>query len=181
MTDYWYVDGLGELLREAGGAQLNEKIALVPAASAGKVVYYATILFAQKLKVAALLDSDAAGEQAAKQETLVHTLGAKRILRTKDAYSGAVTAPEIEDLLRTTLVAVAKADPALKWDVIKKAAAQPARPIVDVFSAEIKDFSKYKLAKAFLRWSRDHKAADLTSEEQAAAGKLVELINKALE
>lgn len=180
LTDYWYVEALGELLREAGDTPLNEKIALVPAASAGKVVYYATILYAQKLQVAALLDSDVAGDQAAKQETLVHTLGNKRILRTKDAYSGPVTRPEIEDLLRTTLVAVAKADPALKWDVSKKAAAQPERPIVDVF-AEIKDFSKYKLAKAFLRWSRDHQASDLSKEEQVDVRKLVKLINKALE
>lgn len=179
LTDYWYVDALGELLREAGDAQLNEKIALVPAASAGKVVYYATILYAQKLRVAALLDSDVAGDQAAKQEILVHTLGNKRILRTKDAYSGPVTAPEIEDILRTTLVAVAKADPVLKWDVSKKAAEQPKRPIVELF-AEIEGFSKYKLAKAFLRWSRDHKASDLSGEELAAAKKLVELINKAL-
>jgi predicted ATPase len=181
LTDYWYVDALAELLREADMAKMNEKIALVPAASAGKVVYYATLLYAQKLKVAALLDSDAAGEQSAKQETLVHTLGNKRILRTKDAYSGPVTTPEIEDLLRSTLVSVAKGDAALKWDVSKKAGAQPTRPIVEVFADEIADFSKYKLAKAFLRWSRSHKASDLTGDEQEAAKKLVALINKALE
>src|SRR3984957_6688855 len=108
LTDYWYVDGLAELLRESGEADLNQKIALVPAGSAGKVVYYATILHAQKLKVAALLDSDAAGDQAANQDVLVHTLGNKNILRTKDAYKGAVQRPEIEDMLRDTLVSVAK-------------------------------------------------------------------------
>lgn len=181
LTDYWYVESLGALLREANAADLNEKIALVPAATAGKVVYFATILHAQKLKVAALLDSDAAGNQAANQETLIHTLGNKRILRTKDAYTGLVPTPEIEELLRSTLIAVAKGDPALKWDIIKKAAAQPARSIVDIFAEEIKDFSKYKLAKAFVRWSRDHKASDLAAEEQAAGGKLVSLINKALD
>ena len=114
------------MLRAAGIADLNEKIALVPASSAGKVVYFATILHAQKLKVAALLDSDGGGDQAAQQEVLVHTLGNKRILRTKDSYAGTVTTPEIEDLLRETLVQVAKSE--LGWDVIATASAQPGRP-----------------------------------------------------
>jgi predicted ATPase len=178
LTDYWYVEALAELLRVGGTADLNQKIALIPAGGAGKVVYYATILHAQKLKVAALLDSDAAGDQAAHQETLIHTLGNKRILRTKDAYQGSVLKPEIEELLRLTLVTIAKTD--LKWDVTATANAQTSRSIVEIFSAEISDFSKYRLAKAFLRWSRDHSAADLQSGEQAAGARLIDLINKAL-
>src|SRR5205814_888670 len=75
LTDYWYVEAVSEMLRAGGIVDLNEKIAMVPASSAGKVVYYATILHAQKLRVAALLDSDAAGDQAAQQDVLVHTLG----------------------------------------------------------------------------------------------------------
>lgn len=71
LTDYWYADAVAHLLREEGSIDLNEKIALVPAGDAGKVVYYATILHAQKLKVAALLDSDSAGDQAAQQDVLV--------------------------------------------------------------------------------------------------------------
>jgi hypothetical protein len=71
LTDYWYVEATAQLLREAAIANLNEKIALQPAGDAGKVVYYAIILHAQKLKVAALLDSDAAGDQAAQRDVLV--------------------------------------------------------------------------------------------------------------
>jgi predicted ATP-dependent endonuclease of OLD family len=178
LTDYWYLDGVGELLREAGVVVLNDNIAMVFADGAGKVVYYATILHAQKLKVAALLDSDASGDQSAKQDALVHTLGNKAILRTKDAYDGAVNHPEIEDMLRSTLVKVAKES--LGWDVAATAEAQPTRPIVDLFGAEISDFSKYKLAKAFLRWSRDHSAGDLAEEERRQWKKLIEAINAAL-
>jgi hypothetical protein len=178
LTDHWYLDGVAELLREAGVVDLNENIAMVSADGAGKVVYYATILHAQKLKVAALLDSDASGDQAAKQDALVHTLGNKAILRTKDAYNGAVNNPEIEDMLRNTLVQVAKSS--LGWDITAKAMAQPKRPIVDLFGAEISDFSKYKLAKAFLRWTRDHVAADLEEEERKQWKKLKEAINAAL-
>lgn len=178
LTDYWYVEAVAQLLRDADVVNLNEKIALVPAGDAGKVVYYATILHAQKLKVAALLDSDTAGDQAAQQDVLVHTLGNKGILRTKDAYDGPVKRPEIEDLLRSTLVEIAKGD--LKWDVSATAAAQPGRPIAEIFSAEASGFSKYRLAKAFLRWTRDHQASDLTEDERRQWKKLIEIINSAL-
>lgn len=178
LTDYWYVDALAQLLRDSGDADLDERITLVPASSAGKVVYYATILHAQKLKVAALLDSDTAGDQAAQQEVLVHALGNKGILRTKDAYTGSVSKPEIEDLLRESLVDIAKSD--LGWDVAKSAAAYPTRPIVDIFTKEVSGFSKYRLAKAFLRWARIHSSPDLTPCERASGVKLVSLVNKAL-
>jgi energy-coupling factor transporter ATP-binding protein EcfA2 len=178
LTDYWYVEACSQLLADSKVAQLNERIALVPAGDAGKVVYYATILHAQKLKVAALLDSDAAGDQSAKQEVLVNTLGNKAILRTKDAYSGAVKKPEIEDLLRTTLVEIVKS--AFGADVSAQAGSQPERPIADIFAASLADFSKYRLAKAFVRWSRDHTAADLTADEQQQWSKLIQLINAAL-
>lgn len=178
LTDYWYIDAVSSLLRDAGLADLNEKIALVPASSAGKVVYYATLLHAQKLKVAALLDSDAAGDQAAKQNSLVHSLGNKRILRTKDVYQGIVKCPEVEDMLRQTLLTVAKSE--LKWDVEQTAATQAGRPVVDLLASEIKDFSKYRLAKAFLRWCRSHQASDLTEDERNQWASLFKAVNEAL-
>jgi predicted ATPase len=178
LTDYWYVDAVAQLLREGDVVNLSEKIALVPAGDAGKVVYYATILHAQKLRVAALLDSDAAGDQAAQQDVLVHTLGNKAILRTKDAYDGAVKRPEVEDMLRDTLVQIAKSD--LGWDVSATATTQPGRPIVDIFAAGISDFSKYRLAKAFLRWTRHHEAKELSDDERRQWKKLIEGINTAL-
>ena len=179
LTDCWYIESLAEILRAAKLADLNQRIALVSAKSAGKVVYYATILHAHKLKVAALLDSDAAGEQAAQQEILVHTLKNKNILRTRDAYKGAVGKPEIEDMLRETLVEIAKE--ILGWDVGVTAQAQQSRPINDIFADEIKGFSKYKLAKAFLRWAREHEAADLTENEREQWSQLIDIINRALQ
>jgi hypothetical protein len=178
LTDFWYIEAISELLLGTNTINLNNKISLIPAGSAGKVVYYATILYAQGLKVAALLDSDAAGDQAAQQDVLVHTLGNKNILRTKDVYIGEIVKPEIEDLLRHTLVDIAKKD--LNWDIEKKANLQSKRPIVDIFSSEITDFSKYKLSKAFLRWARNHEYSDLTSEEQTQWKGLIENINRAL-
>lgn len=178
LTDYWYLDAIAHLLRESEDADLNEKIALVPSSTASKVVYFATILHAQSMKVAALLDSDAAGDRAAQQETLIHTLGNKNILRTKDSYKGQVATPEIEDLLRETIVEVAKSE--LGWDITTAAASNTARPIVDVFAKEVPDFSKYRLAKAFLRWTRNHSASDLTANERSQWTSLIASINKAL-
>jgi predicted ATPase/energy-coupling factor transporter ATP-binding protein EcfA2 len=175
LTDYWYIDAVAQLLREANIVDLNDKIALVPASNAGKVVYWTTILHANKLKVAALLDSDSAGDQAVNQERLVHTLGNKAVLRTKDAYTGRVENPAIEDLLRKTLINIAKSD--LGWDVAEAASAEPGRSIIDVFSSQIGDFSRYRLAKAFLRWTRDHAAADLSDNERSQWKKLIGTIN----
>jgi hypothetical protein len=51
---------------------------------------------------------------------------------------------------------------------------------VDVFTAEIGDFSKYKLAKEFIRWTRAHEASDLSSEELRQWEKLITTVNRAL-
>jgi len=177
ITDYWYLESVSQLLRAGNKAELNDKIALVFANSAGKVVYYATILHAHKLKVAALLDSDNAGDQAAQQENLVHTLGNKNILRTKD-FCPTVPKAEIEDLLRETLVSIVKAE--YNVDTKPTSTAQPQRPIIDIFSAEVPDFSKYKLAKAFIRWTRENDVNKLQENEIEGFKKLIEKINKVL-
>ena len=179
LTDYWYIDATAALLRNANIIALSQQIALVPAGSAGKVVYFATLLHSNSLKVAALLDSDNAGSEAAKQDTLVHTLGNKNILRTRDFCTSQITKSEIEDLLRTTLVAVAQSQ--LGWDVKDTAAKQPQRPIVNIFQSEIDDFSKYKLAKAYLRWTREHDAEDLTEEERESWSNLIGHVNRVLD
>lgn len=177
ITDYWYLDATSQLLREANIENLNDKIALVFANSAGKVVYYATILFAHNLKVMALLDSDSAGDQAAEQENLVHTLGNKNILRTKD-FCINIPKAEIEDLLRETLIQIAKDEFSVDVKVISDS--QPTRPIIDIFSKEISNFSKYKLAKAFVRWTRNNDANCLTAMERDNWKKLIQTINKNL-
>lgn len=177
LTDYWYLDATANLFREAGLEKLDEKIALVFANSAGKVVYYATILHAHNLKIAALLDSDNAGDQAANQENLVHSLGNKKILRTKD-YCDNVPKAEIEDLLRDTLVKIVKTE--FGNDVSSAVKANPNKPIIDIFTKEIKDFSKYKLAKAFVNWTRANKANALSETERNQWTELFQSINKAL-
>lgn len=177
ITDYWYLQATAELLKEAKEVDLNDKIALVFANSAGKVVYYATILHAHHLKVAALLDSDAAGDQAAKQDNLVHALGNKNILRTKDYISG-ISNPEIEDLLRKVLVQIVKDE--YNVDISSIENSQSSRPIIDILEQEAVDFSKYKLAKAYVRWTRTHTVKDLSTIELTNWKNLIQNINKLL-
>ena len=185
ITDYFYVESMAEAFREASLTTLAPQIALVPAGDAGKVVYLSVLLQAQELKVAALLDSDQAGDHApdrlwlsATQDHFVEMLGSRRIHRTKDYYRGEVTRPEIEDLLRDTLVRVARDE--LGWNVESTSNAQPQRPIADVFESEISDFSKSRLAKRFMRWLAAHEVADLTEPEREGWTSLFDAVNKSL-
>jgi len=177
LTDYWYLEATSSLLRDAKIENLDTKIALVFANSAGKVVYYATILHAHNLKIAALLDSDSAGDQAAQQENLVHTLGNKNILRTKD-FCTSITNPEIEDLLKDTLIEIAKSE--FSKDVKPIAVSQPKRSIVSIFEQEIPNFSKYKLSKKYINWCKSNDASKLSKAETKNWTQLIQKINKIL-
>lgn len=176
ITDYWYLSATAELFRASNLESINEKIALIFANTAGKVVYYATILHAQNLKVCALLDSDSAGDQAAKQETLIHTLGHKKILRTSDFCE--IENSEIEELLRDTIAKIAS--DRYGKDIVKISKEQPNRSIISILKSEIENFSKYKLAKEYIRWTQDHEATNLEEKEIDQWIKLFTTINKAL-
>jgi predicted ATP-dependent endonuclease of OLD family len=177
LTDYWYIEVTASLLRENKIIALDDKIALVFANSAGKVVYYATILHAHNLKIAAILDSDSAGDQAAQQENLVHSVGNKNILRTKD-FCVNVSKAEIEDLLRETLIGIVKDE--YNIDVKSISDSQQTRPIIDIFTNEVPNFSKYKLAKAYIKWSKTNDASKLSADELEYWKKLIGTINKVL-
>src|SRR5262249_16837897 len=56
-------------------------------------------------------------------------------------------------------------------------AEQPNRQLVEIFKSEIPNFSKYKLAKAYVRWTRSHAASDLSITERVQWTTLVEKIN----
>jgi hypothetical protein len=58
---------------------------------------------------------------------------------------------------------------------------QPERPIIEIFSDRAgSDFSRYRLAKAYVRWTRAHKASDLTAAERQHWTGLITKINAAL-
>ena len=179
LTDYWYLDACSGLMKASGKNGINEKISLIPANSASKVIYFATILSAHNLKVAALLDSDNAGDQAASQEILVHKLGARKILRTSDFIHPTQIRAEIEDIVRNTLAKIAREK--LGWNIVEENANSPEKPVIDLFKKKLgNEFSKYVLARAFLHWSRENSFEDLESKEQENITKLVSTINTVL-
>lgn len=176
-TDMLYVEALNVAASDAGSG-FKHPVALVPALSASKVIYYVTVLVSQDFKVAALLDSDQAGDKAAEQDELVAMLEKKRLLRTKDFTAGSVKGPEIEDLLRETLVAVAKER--CGWDVEKVAIDQPHRRLVDILTKEVSGFSKLKLTRAFMSWLGEYGFDELPDDEQEAVRRFFTVTNKAL-
>lgn len=177
ITDLLIIEALNSAFSSDGGTALDSDIAIVPAGSASKVVYYSTILTSQSLKVAALLDSDSAGDQAAEQEALWQLLSTKKILRTGDHISG-VQRAEIEDLLRQTLAQIARDE--LGWDSVATVQSQPSRPLMEILVAEHPGASKWKLARAFVKWLSANGTAALDTSEREAWDSLSTDVNKAL-
>lgn len=178
LVELWYLQATSELLKAAGLAYLDERIELIPCDSLRKLVYYATILHAHSPNVAALFESSPAGEEAAQQDILAQLLGHRGVVRIRDAYAGKLKTPQIEDLLRSTLIKVAKEH--LNWDISAEAAAKPDQAITEVFASHATGFSRYKLAKAYLQWTSKHEATELEADERAQWFKLMGKINSAL-
>jgi predicted ATP-binding protein involved in virulence len=178
INDYWYLLTLSDAAREAGEPALDDDLSIVPAGDAGKIVYHASVLNSRDWRVAALFDSDTVGRAAAEDEAFVHLMKKERIYFVGDFYDGIVEQPEFEDLLRTTLLRVARDE--LGIDAFERAMGQPRRAVCDVLGDGAgRSFSKYRLAKAFLRWMRYHGFADLSDQERYVLLELFAAVNQA--
>ncbi|KQQ18673.1 hypothetical protein ASF48_17275 [Rathayibacter sp. Leaf299] len=178
VTDMFYLNAANDAAAADSGPTFKNSPAIIPAGTASKVAYFVTIYAGQNLGVAALLDSDGAGDLAAQQDALVALLPKKAVLRVADFLTNPVKGAEIEDLFRSTITSVAKD---LGWDSTTTIAAQPTRPIMQILTAEHgKPVSKWRLAKAFMSWLGTNGYNALTDEERAAWTKLVAGVNKAL-
>ncbi|MGV0157049.1 AAA family ATPase [Rhodococcus sp. GB-02] len=179
VTDMFYINALNAAAAADGGPILRNDPAIVPAGSASKIAYYCTIYVTQKLMVAALLDSDNAGDTAAKQESLVALLPKKSILRAGDFIDPSYPGAETEDMIRETLIGVAST---LGWDSTSTATAQPTRPLIDILEKEHGKgkVSKWKLAKGFAAWLQSNGYNALTEDEKLSWTKFCTAVNKAL-
>ena len=173
LTDLWYLEGINSLLDK----NLDSNIALLPVGTSAKISYYASMLSNNSLKTVALLDSDSAGDKAAQQDTVIHSLGAKNILRTKEFLDREIKNSEIEDIIRETLAEIFKFEYGTE---ITTEELESDKPIIDIFKRSTQDFSKFKLSKAFLHWAREHSSSDLQSNEAENCKKLIETINRKL-
>lgn len=179
VTDMFYLNAVNEAAAPDGGPTFKNGPAVVPAGTASKVAYFCTIYASQGLSVAALLDSDAAGDLAATQDALVAMLPKKAILRVADFLESPVRAAEMEDLFRTTLAEVAKG---LGWDSTATVSSQPSRALMAILESEHgkNSVSKWKLVKAFSKWLQENGYGGLTDTERGGWSKLVVAVNKAL-
>lgn len=173
LTDLWYLEGINSLLDK----NLDSNIALLPVGTSAKISYYASMLSNNDLKSVALLDSDNAGDKAAEQETVIHSLGAKNILRTKEFLTREIKNSEIEDIIRETLAKIFHSEYGIEITAEDLAS---DKAIVDIFKKASKDFSKFKLSKAFFAWTREHNSSDLVPEEAQNSQKLIDTINRRL-
>lgn len=178
VTDMFYLNAVNAAAEAEAEPLFKSSPAIIPAGAASKVTYFATIYAGQNLDVVTLFDSDSAGDQAAKQEALVALLPRKAILQVGQFLDPPIPNAEIEDMFRETIAEVAKS---LGWDSTKTVLAQPARPIMNILSAEHgKGVSKWKLAKEFMTWLGSNGYGALKPGEKAAWTKLTSAVNKAL-
>ena len=81
-------------------------------------------------------------------------------------------------MLRQTLISVGQD---MGWDVSGQAVQDwGARPIRQLFAVAGTAADPYHLAKAYLDWTRDHDASDLTAEERIMWMKFIDKVNQAL-
>jgi hypothetical protein len=178
ISDYWYLVGLSDAAKDIGDLSLEDDVAVVPAGDAAKIIYQASVLRAQDLHVAALFDSDEAGLAAAEDEAFIHLMKKERIYTVGDFYNGPVEQPEFEDLLRETLLRVARDE--LGVDAYERAAEEPSRPICEVLGEGAgRSLSKHRLAKAFIHWMREHNWDDLPEHEHTPLLALFGAMNQA--
>lgn len=179
VTDMLYINAINDAAKAEKGPSFKNSPAVIAAGTASKVAYFVTIYYGQKLEVAALLDSDAAGDQAASQDALAKLLQSKAVLRISDFLpGGGFRGAAIEDLLRQTLIARAQD---LGWDSSATATQQPARSLAAILESEHpRLFSKWKLTKNFIAWLSQHGYAALTDDEKASWAAFVKAVDRAL-
>lgn len=178
VTDMFYLNAVNDAATAEGTTTFRNSPAIIPAGTASKVAYFCTIYAGQNLDVAALLDSDGAGDLAAQQDALVALLPKKAVLRVADFLTTPVAGAEIEDLFRVTLTTVATS---LGWDSSATITAQPARPLMKILTAEHgKAVSKWKLSRAFMSYLGANGFTALTSDERDGWSRLTSAVNRAL-
>jgi hypothetical protein len=165
VTDFWFLNAMSALLRDAGRAAIDERLVITPAGGATKVAYVGTLLHAQDLNVAVLLDSDKEGEAAHKQ--LVHqwilekdhalllgeTLGKTGALALEDLFDEDYYLRQMKDSYKTEIGGKTLTIP------------QDARAIVERIGAAfetagIGQFNKGRVAKRILNDLGKKTAAD---------------------
>jgi predicted ATP-dependent endonuclease of OLD family len=114
ITDFWILSSVSSWMNQNGGKGLPTDLALTPVGGAGKMAYMAALLVGQNLNVLALLDGDKAGRDAGQELVRNKFLHQKSVFFVSDAFDGAVSDADVEDLL----------DPTIYEDLVKRSYAK---------------------------------------------------------
>jgi predicted ATP-dependent endonuclease of OLD family len=183
VTDYWFLTVISTMLKDAGQNGLDEQLVVTPAGGASKVAYVGTILHAQKLNVAVLLDSDIEGDAAYKQLVNEWILKDKFVLRVGQIL-GMKENRALEDLFDeeyylTLTQAAYTTELAGKRLTLKS---QPHLPLVErvgeaLKQAGIAEFNKGRVAKRIMDDLAKKKISDLPTTTVNNFTKVIAVIN----
>lgn len=183
VTDYWYLSGVSEALRDAGKTALPKELIVTPCGGAPRIPTMVALMAAQRLDVLVLLDHEP--QAIATRETMVKQklLAAGNILLVSDALSKGTNEADIEDLIDPhmyeALVKEAYHDD-LKGKTIALNSAIPR--IVKRYEGAFADaglvFNKTRPAKLFLRKLQQAPASFFTGDTEANFQQLFSLITK---
>jgi len=183
VTDYWFLTTISTMLKDAGQTGLDEHLVITPAGGASKVAYVGTILHAQKLNVAVLLDSDTEGDAAYKQLVNEWILKDKFVLRAGQIL-GVKENRALEDLFdEEYYLALTQAAYSAELAGKKLALKLPANlPLVErvgeaLKQAGIAEFNKGRVAKRIMDDLAKKKISDLPTTTVNNFTKVITAIN----
>lgn len=187
VDDFWFLTAISNLIEEAGTKGIDPDLVITPAGGASKVAYVSTILNGQGLKVAALLDSDPAGEDACAQLVKQWILNEKNVLMVGKVIGSDPMA--IEDLFGEKYY-LSKVNEAYKKERgAKEIALDPKtfgkKAIVfrceDAFEkAKMGSFNKGRVAKLIVKDLAQKQLSALDTETVDKFQKLIAAINETM-
>ena len=183
VTDYWFLTTISTMLKDAGQTGLDEQLVITPAGGASKVAYVGTILHAQKLNVAVLLDSDTDGDAAYKQLVNEWILKDKFVLRAGQIL-GVKENRALEDLFDEDYY-LTLTQAAYSTELTGKKLALKSQPNLSLVvrvgealkQAGIADFNKGRVAKRIMDDLAKKKISDLPTTTVSNFTKVITAIN----
>ena len=99
VTDFWYLNAVGEYLRDLGKQSLPEDAVITPCGGAGKVTYMVSLLSSHRLPVTVLLDADQQARVVRQELVKAKLIHDKAILLVSEGLTSGTEDADIEDLV----------------------------------------------------------------------------------
>ena len=99
VTDFWYLNAVGEYLRDIGKQSLPEDAVITPCGGAGKVTYMVSLLSSHRLPVTVLLDADHQARIVRQEMVKAKLIHDKAILFVSEGLPAGTEDADIEDLI----------------------------------------------------------------------------------